>query len=222
MHAEAATKQDAIRESSPAAEITQAVESVSHTRDAINLRLLLELRRRLKSAAEKELAIGADRMRAVRTELHRTESELRLCACALETRAGELSTAMKRVRRTQSRAEQTCARLSSLEKEHDDLSQQLGDAQRETARLRQAMQSGVPARSGTLDSFVIATAALMSDLSHAIKDESALKERGRNLIEQADTCAARARFLKRCLESANRAITSVRKEVCAALDGLPG
>ncbi len=204
MHAEAATKQDAIRESSPVAEVTQAVESVSHTRDAINLRLLLELRRRLKSAAEKELAIGADRMRAVRTELHRTESELRLCACALETRAGELS------------------RLSSLEKEHDDLSQQLGDAQRETARLRQAMQSGVPARSGTLDSFVIATAALMSDLSHAIKDESALKERGRSLIDQADTCAARARFLKRCLESANRAITSVRKEVCAALDGLPG
>lgn len=222
MHAETATEQDAIRQSSPVAEVTQAVESVSRTRDAINLRLLLELRRRLKSAAEKELAIGADRMRAVRTELHRTESELRLCACALQTRAGELSRAIKRLQRAQSRAEQTCARLSSLEKEHDDLSQQLGDAQREAARLRQSMQSGVPARSGTLDSFVIATAALMSDLSHAINDESALKERGRSLIEQADACAGRARFLKSCLESANRAMTSVREEVCAALDGLPG
>jgi chromosome segregation ATPase len=217
----------------------EAPVAASQTREAINLRLLLELRRRLKSAAEKELAVGAERMRALRSLLRRAESELRLCARALETRAQQLAQTAGRVEKAQSEAAHTCARLSSLEHEHADLSQQLSAAQNDAAGLQLSVSSAVGqgslssevgalrpgsarARSGTLDSFVLATAALLSDLSHAIADQSSLRTRGRDLIERGESCAARARSLQTCFQNAHRAMTAIGDEIRAALDGSRG
>jgi hypothetical protein len=78
------------------------------------------------------------------------------------------------------------------------------------------------ARSGTLDSFVLATAALMSDLSHAITDQASLRGRGRDLIERGESCAARARALQTCFQTAHRALTAMGDEIQTALDGFRG
>jgi chromosome segregation ATPase len=236
--------------------------TVTQTREAINLRVLLELRRRLKSAAEKELAVGADRMRALRGLLRRAESELRLCAHSLETRAQQLAQTASRVEKAQAQAAHTCARLSSLEHEHADLSQQLSAAQSDTAGIQLSMGSALGesggtreagaarpnhagqvdaerpsfaqaasfarqasfalARSGTLDSFVLAAAALMSDLSHAISDQASLRARGRDLIETGESCAARARTLQTCFQAAHRAMMAMRDKIRAELDGSRG
>ena len=245
----------------------------TQTREAINLRVLLELRRRLKSTAERELAVGADRMRGLRALLRRAESELRLCARAVETRAQQLAQTATRVEKAQAQAAHTCARLSSLEHEHADLAQQLSAAQSDTAGIKLSMSSAVGesgfarqvgaappshteqvgavhpshagqvdaarpsfaqlagfarqasfahARSGTLDSFVLATAALMSDLSHAIADQASLRARGRDLIETSESCAARARALQTCFQTAHRALTAMGDEIRSALDGSQG
>lgn len=245
----------------------------TQTREAINLRVLLELRRRLKSTAERELAVGADRMRGLRALLRRAESELRLCARAVETRAQQLAQTATRVEKAQAQAAHTCARLSSLEHEHADLAQQLSAAQSDTAGIKLSMSSAVGesgfarqvgaappshteqvgavhpshagqvdaarpsfaqlagfarqasfahARSGTLDSFVLATAALMSDLSHAITDQASLRARGRDLIETSESCAARARALQTCFQTAHRALTAMGDEIRSALDGSQG
>ena len=250
----------------------------TQTREAINLRVLLELRRRLKSTAERELAVGADRMRGLRGLLRRAESELRLCARAVETRAQQLAQTATRVEKAQAQAAHTCARLSSLEHEHADLAQQLSAAQSDTAGIKLSMSSAVGesgfarevgaappshtgqvdaarpsfareadaarpsfarevdaerpsfarqasfahARSGTLDSFVLATAALMSDLSHAIADQASLRARGRDLIETSESCAARARALQTCFQTAHRALTAMGDEIRSALDGSQG
>jgi hypothetical protein len=258
--------------------VEAASETVTHTREAINLRVLLELRRRLKSTAEKELAVGADRMRALRGLLRRAESELRLCARALETRAQQLAQTASRVEKAQAQAAHTCARLSSLEHEHADLAHQLAAAQSDTVGIQLSMSSapgesrlarqvgaapsshtGQPdaarpsfarevdaarpsfarevdaarpsfareasfahTRSGTLDSFVLATAALMSDLSHAISDQASLRARGSDLIEKGELCAARARTLQICFQTTHRALTAMGDEIRAALDGSRG
>ncbi len=220
-------------------QLEAASTTVTRTREAINLRVLLELRRRLKSAAEKELAVGADRMRALRGLLRRAESELRLCARALEIRAQQLAQTASRLEKAQAEAAHTCARLSSLEHEHADLAQQLSAAQSDTAGIQLSMSSTVGesgfarqvgaarpsfahARSGTLDSFVLATAALMSDLSHAISDQASLRARGGDLMERGDSCAARARTLQTCFQTAHRALTAMGDELRAALDGPRG
>lgn len=237
-------------------QLETASRTVTQTREAINLRVLLELRRRLKSTAEKELAVGADRMRALRGLLRRAESELRLCARAVETRARQLAQTASRVEKAQAQAAHTCARLSSLEHEHADLAQQLSAAQSDTAGIQLSMSSAVgesgfarevgaerpshpgqvdaarrsfareaspaQARSGTLDSFVLATAALMSDLSHAISDQASLRARGRDLIERGESCAAQARTLQVCFQTAHRALTAMSDEIQAALDGSRG
>ncbi|MCJ7751510.1 MAG: hypothetical protein MUQ65_10520, partial [Armatimonadetes bacterium] len=85
----------------------ETVTAVSRAREAINLRLLLELRRRLKAAAERELAIGADRMRRLRTDLRRGEAELRLFGKSLHARGQQLGRVLARVQSTQARAAQT-------------------------------------------------------------------------------------------------------------------
>ncbi|UCC68845.1 MAG: hypothetical protein JSV79_02660 [Armatimonadota bacterium] len=194
--------------------------TTSPAREAVNLRLVLELRRRLKSAAEKELAIASDRMRALRGQLRRAESELRLCAQALETRSRQLTEAAKRVQQAQARATQTCGRLSSLEHEHQDLANQLAAAQQDADRLQLSVRSGSAMRNGTLDSFTIAAAALISDLEQAITDQSAVQARGRDLIEESESCAARARSLQKCFDAINHAMTSLRKEVSTTLGSL--
>lgn len=199
----------------------ETVTAVSQAREAINLRLLLELRRRLKAAAERELAIGADRMRRLRNDLRRGESELRLFGKSLHARGQQLGRTLARVQSTQARAAQTCDRLCSLEQEHQDLSQQLGAAEREATSLQRSVRSTRQVRNGTLDSLVLATEALTNDLAYAVRDQRALRARGRDLIQEGEALAARAGALHTCFSSLAHTIGSLCDEMDSALDGLP-
>ena len=156
------------------AEPDERVSAVSQAREAINLRVLLELRRRMKSAAEKELAVGADRSRALRSELRRSEAELRLCARMMKVRAAQLGQAAERSGLTQGRASQTCARLAALARENDDLARQLSDAQEAAGRLELSVRSEQHAARGVLEAFVLATNSLMNELSLAAQDQASI------------------------------------------------
>jgi len=197
------------------------VTAVSQAREAVNLRLLLELRRRLKAATERELAIGADRMRHLRSDLRRGEAELRLFGNSLRSRGRELGRVLARVQSTEARAAQTCERLRALDREHEDLSQQLGAAEQEAASLRRSAQSARQVRSGTLDSLVLATEALTNDLDYAVRDQGALRARGRDLIEEGTALAARAGALHTCFSSLARTVAELCDRLDVTLDGLP-
>lgn len=199
----------------------EAVTAVSHAREAVNLRLLLELRRRLKAAAERELAMGADRMRRLRSDLRRGEAELRLFGNSLRSRGQELGRMLARVQSTEARAAQTCERLCALEREHEDLAQQLGAAEQEAASLRRSVQSARQVRHGTLDSLVLATEALTNDLDYAVRDQGRLRARGRDLMEEGKALAARAGALHTCFSSLARTVGELTDRLDGTLDGLP-
>jgi len=183
----------------------------------LNLRVLLELRRRLKSAAEKELAVGADRFRNLRGELRRAEAELRLCARVLQSHATQLSQTVSRTESAQTRASQTCARLTSLERENEDLGQQLARAQDVASQLHTPLEADQQIRNGTLDSFVIATGALMNELALALRDQSSISARTRDLIEESEVLSARARSLQMCYQTLHLAMTDLSGSIGDAL-----
>ena len=198
-----------------------ALTAVSQAREAINLRLLLELRRRLKAAAERELAIGADRMRRLRTDLRHCEAELRLFARALETRGQQLGRTLARLQSTQTHASQTSDRLAALDREHQDLARQLDAAGQQAARLQQSVEASPQVRHGTLDSLVLAAGALANDLAHAAEDQKNLRSRGRDLIDESQALAGRAGALHECFFNLARTTAHLSDEISAALDGLP-
>jgi chromosome segregation ATPase len=185
--------------------------------EAINLRVLLELRRRLKSVAEKELATGADRFRMLRGELRRSEAELRLCARVLQSHAIQLSHTVSRTESAQARATQTCTRLTALERENEDVGQQLAQAQAAAGSLQLSMRAGEQARHGTLDSFVLATGALVNELALALRDQSSISTRTRDLIEESEVLAARARSLQSCYQTVHVAMLDLCEEISDAL-----
>jgi len=199
----------------------QALTAVSQAREAINLRLLLELRRRLKGAAERELALGANRMRGLRDELRRAEAELRLTARALSTRSNHLAATTERIQKAQSRAVQAGARLSSLEQEHQDLAQQLANAHQAAEALQDSVRVSHPHRSGTLDSLLLASRGLINDLEQAARDEASLRQRGYDLIDETRGFAARCRALHTCFTTAGNAMSAISSDLEAGLDGLP-
>ncbi len=199
----------------------RAMTAVAQAREAINLRLLLELRRRLKMAAGRELAIGSDRMRSLRGELLRGEAELRLFGRALQTRSSQLLRMAARIEGTQARAAQTCARLASLEREHEDLAQQLAYAEQEAAGLQRSVQSTQQVRNGTLDSLVLAAQTLANDLAHATRDQTALRARGADLLAEGQAMADRAGALRKCFLSLGTAVAMLCDEISIAVDGLP-
>ena len=185
--------------------------------EAINLRVLLELRRRLKSVAEKELATGADRFRALRGELRRSEAELRLCARILQSHAIQLSQTVSRTESARGRATQTCARLTSLERENEDLGQQLAQAQVTAGSLQLSMRGDERTRHGTLDSFLLATGALVNQLALAVRDQSSISTRTRDLIEESEVLAARARSLQSCYQTVHMAMLDLCEGITDAL-----
>jgi chromosome segregation ATPase len=195
----------------------EPVRPAAHARDAVNLRVLLELRRRLKSVAEKELATGADRFRNLRNEVRRSEAELRLCVRILQTHAGQLSQAVSRTAAAHTRANQTCARLTSLERENEDLGQQLTQAQTAAGSLQLSLRADDRARHGTLDSFVIAAGALMNELALALRDQSSISARTRDLIEESEVLAARARSLQSCYQTVHMAMLDLCEGIADAL-----
>jgi DNA repair exonuclease SbcCD ATPase subunit len=189
------------------------------TRDQINLRLLLELRRRLKLTAERELAVGAERVRGLRNEVRRAEAELRLCLRRLNTRARELAQAAVQVGGAQERASETCTRLSSLVQENDDLDQQLKEAQQDAAQVQLSVHGGDHNCSSTLDSFVLATGALMRQLTHASRDQSQLRSRAHDLAEESHALATRADSLQACFRMAQHVMTEICEKVTHGLNG---
>lgn len=206
-------------ENTAAAAQQAAITEASRARQAINLRVLLELRRRLKSAAEKELAVGADRARSLRNELRRAEAELRLCARLLQVRAEQLGRATSRAETAHDRATHTCARLTSLDRENDDLAHQLAEAQDVATQLQVSVQPERHARHGTLDSFVLATNALVNELARAVQDQSAIRTRMRDLIEENHMLAVRAEALHSCYQTTQRAMGDLCEAIAEALGG---
>jgi len=189
----------------------------ARAREAVNLRVLLELRRRLKSVAEKELSTGADRFRTLRGELRRSEAELRLCARILQTHAGQLAQAVSRTEAAQTRATQTCARLASLERENQDLGEQLAQAQTAAGSLQLSMRADDQARHSSLDSFVVATSALVNELALVLRDQSSISARTRDLIEESEMLAARARSLESCYQTVHMAMLDLSAGIAEAL-----
>jgi chromosome segregation ATPase len=194
----------------------------SQAQQAVNLRVLLELRRRLKATAEKELAVGADRCRGLRGELRRAEAELRLCARVLEVRAEQLAELGSRTDNARARASQTCARLASLERENDDLTQQLGEAQRAARALQLSVQAERNARQGTLDSFVLAATGLINELALAAQDQRTVHARMRDLIDENQALSERASLLYACHRTVQIALMRVCENIADALGGVPG
>jgi chromosome segregation ATPase len=185
--------------------------------EPINLRVLLELRRRLKSVAEKELATGTDRFRTLRGELRRSEAELRLCARVLQSHAAQLSQTISRTEAARVRATQTCARLTSVERENEDLGQQLARAQAAAGSLQLSVRADDHARHGTLDSFVLAAGALMNELALAVRDQSSTSARTHDLIEESEVLAARARMLQSCFQTVHMAMLDLCEAITDAL-----
>ncbi|MCJ7752410.1 MAG: hypothetical protein MUQ65_15190, partial [Armatimonadetes bacterium] len=140
---------------------------------------------------------------------------------SLHARGQQLGRVLARVQSTQARAAQTCDRLCSLEREHEDLSQQLAAAEQEAASLQRSARSTRQVRNGTLDSLVLATEALANDLAYAVRDQGALRARGRDLIQEGEALAARAGALHTCFSSLGRTIGALCDEMDVTLDGLP-
>ena len=199
-----------------------AVAAASPAREGINLRVLLELRRHLKSAAEKQLSLGGDRVRRLRNEVRHAESELRLCSCALQACLKRLSEASGRVAAAQDRAQESCARLSSLERENDDLAEQLRQAEGITGGLQVSVQADSVTRSGALESFMLATCELRKELSHGVHDQGAIRTRARDLLQDTERLARRSGSLHACLTNIHRAASTLCDEIANALDGASG
>ncbi len=202
-------------------ETQQALSGVAQARDAVSLRLLLELRRRLKATAERELAVGGERLRTLRNDLQRGETELRLFGAALKSRSQALAKSLARVQHSQALAAQTCSRLSSLEREHEDLCGQFEVARREASALRQSVRSARPARNGTLDSLVQATDGLVNELRCGARDQSHLRARGQDVMQEGQALATRARSLQLCFSSLGKAVAALCDDIDGVLDGLP-
>ena len=202
-------------------ETSQALAAAAQTRNAINLRLLLELRRRVKATAQRELAAGADRLRMLRNDLHRSETELWLFSAALKTRSQELAKSITRLQNSQARASQTCSRLSSLEREQEDLCLQLDSAAREAAGLRESVRATHPTRNCTLDSLVLATEGLVNELAQAARDQAELRARGQDVVQEGEALASRARALQLCFSSLGKAVAALCDDIDGVLDGLP-
>jgi len=196
----------------------EAVAAASQARQAVNLRVLLELRRRLKSVAEKELAVGADRFRGLHNELRRAEAELRLCGRLLQTQLHQLTQAASRTESAQARAAQTCARLTSLERENEDLGGQLALARQTALGLQESVQQDRHARQGTLDSFLLATSALVNELALAARDQATISARTRDLIDESEVLSARARALHACYETVRTVMADLSGAVDEALE----
>jgi len=192
--------------------------ALGQSAEGTDLRILLELRRRLKSAAEKELCVGTERVRWLRGELRRTEAELRLCAGMLRARTSLLSQARGRVDSTRVAAERTCSRLSSLERENDDLAQQLSSLQQTTMKLQQSVGSGGKGHYGTLDSFSVAASALNKQLQRAGEDQAVIRTRTRDLVEETAAVTQRASRVHACLQLTLSAIATLCEEITRSLE----
>ena len=191
-------------------------------REEVNLRLLLELRRRLKSAAEKELSLGRDRARSLRNRLHAAEADLRLCARAISTRRDQLTRTAEAMESARQQALATSQRLRALEEENEDFGQQLGSATLQATRLRESVHTDRVTQHGTLDAFLTATNALARDLRLATRDHGDIRARVTDMLEQSATLASRAEFLATCFRSADRALAMICDNVYHALDRVSG
>jgi len=191
-------------------------------RDEVNLRLLLELRRRLKSAAEKELSVGRDKARSLRNRLHAAEADLRLCARAISTRRGQLTRTADAMESARQQALATSQRLRALEEENVDFGQQLGLATIQATRLRESVHTDRVTQHGTLDAFLTATNALARDLRLATRDHGDIRARVTDLVEESATLASRAESLAACFRSANRVLAMICESVAHALDRVAG
>lgn len=187
--------------------------------EGTNLRLLLELRRRLKSAAERELALGRERIRLLRGELRHGQAELRVWERMLECRAQELAREAARVAAASRRAAETCNRLGSLERENEDLTRQLRRAEEAAIAVRAAVPVERHPGSSILASFVAATQALVRELGHAARDQSALRARARDLLEEGEILAAEAEALAACFASVEETVKALRRRIAESVDG---
>jgi chromosome segregation ATPase len=193
---------------------------LSRTEEAPDLRVLLELRKRLKSAAEKELTVGTERVRWLRGEVRRAEAELRLCAGILGSRQDFLSRAVTRVESAQSAAGRTCGRLSSLEQESGDLAKQLDELYQSIAHLgRSVGEGGRAAEHGAVQTFAIASSALKRSLLHAAQDQEAIQARTRDLEEETAHLNRRSAVLHNCLRLTFRSLAALSEEIVRSLDG---
>jgi chromosome segregation ATPase len=194
-------------------------ETGGGAREAVNLRLLLELRRRLKAAAEKELSAGSQRVRALREEVREAEAELRLCFRMLNARADQLAQASTAVAGAQERASQTCVRLGSLAQENDDLDQQLKEAKQGASRLQLSVRAENHTSHSALESFVLATAGLVRELSQASRDQSFIRARTQDLMAESGSLASRAGSLRDCFRRVHEAMTDICEHINQGLVG---
>lgn len=194
--------------------------AASPAREGINLRVLLELRRHLKSAAEKQLSLGGDRVRRLRNEVRYAESELRLCSCALQACLKRLGQASGRVEAAQDRAQQSCARLSSLERENVDLAEQLHQAEGIAEGLQLSVRADSVTRNGTLESFMLATCELRKELGHGVQDQRAIRTRAHDLFQDTEGLANRAGSLHAYLSKIQGTAMALCEEIARALDGV--
>ena len=192
----------------------------SPAREGINLRVLLELRRHLKSAAEKQLSLGGDRVRRLRNQVRYAESELRLSSCALQACLKRLGEASGRVGAAQDRAQESSARLSSLERENDDLAEQLREAEGMAGGLQRSVQADSATRNGALQSFMLATCELRKELGHGLQDQRAIRTRARDLFQDTEGLAQRAGSLHACLSDIQSAVSALCDDIARALDGV--
>jgi hypothetical protein len=79
------------------------------------------------------------------------------------------------------------------------------------------MRAGEQARHGTLDSFVLATGALVNELALALRDQSSISTRTRDLIEESEVLAARARSLQSCYQTVHVAMLDLCEGISDAL-----
>ena len=197
-----------------------AAAVASPVREGVNLRVLLELRRHLKSAAEKQLSLGGDRVRRLRNEVRHAESELRLCSCALQACLKRLGEARGRVEAARDRARESCARLSSLERENDDLAEQLHQAEGMAGGLQLSVRADRATRNGALESFMLATGELRKELCHGVQDQRAIRARAHDLFEDTEGLAHRAGSLHACLFNIQGAASALCDEIALSLDGV--
>jgi chromosome segregation ATPase len=217
MQSDVAADGGALDMSAVDAESTAAV--ATPVREGVNLRVLLELRRHLKSAAEKQLSLGGDRVRRLRNEVRHAESELRLCSCALQACLKRLGEASGRVEAARDRARESCARLSSLERENEDLAEQLHQAEGMAGGLQLSVRAGSATRNGALESFMLATCELRKELCHGVQDQRAIRTRAHDLFQDTEGLAHRAGSLHTCLSSIQGAASVLCDEIAQSLDG---
>ncbi len=189
-----------------------------HTRESVELRLLLGLHRWLKTTAERELATTAQRLRSLRNDINRGQAELRLFADALRTRSHDLARTLSRVQQSYTAAEKACARLRSLEQEHEELTSQLATARRGVQRLRASVGATPPSQLSAFGALNAATQSLASDLAQASADHSKLRARGQDLAREGDALGEQVRALQACFSSLGRAVAALCDHVDAALE----